>query len=79
MPDVPKLLASCVAADRAIDLTDVTYYVGRTSIVPRDDGQGLPSWQREPFAAMSRNSARMSDYLKVPNDRLVEIGRQIPI
>jgi KUP system potassium uptake protein len=79
MPDVPKLLASCMAADRAIDLTDVTYYVGRTSIVPREDGQGLPSWQREPFAAMSRNSARMSDYLKVPNDRLVEIGRQIPV
>lgn len=79
MPDVPKLLASCMAANRAIDLTDVTYYVGRTRIVPREDGQGLPSWQREPFAAMSRNSARMSDYLKVPNDRLVEIGRQIPV
>ncbi|CAH2406105.1 potassium transporter Kup [Mesorhizobium escarrei] len=79
MPDVPKLLASCMTADRAIDLTDVTYYVGRTSIVPREDGQGLPSWQREPFAAMSRNSAQMSDYLKVPNDRLVEIGRQIPV
>ncbi|WP_413776853.1 KUP/HAK/KT family potassium transporter [Mesorhizobium sp. AR07] len=40
---------------------------------------GLPAWQREPFAAMSRNSAKMSDYLKVPNDRLVEIGRQIPV
>ncbi|MEI9401781.1 KUP/HAK/KT family potassium transporter [Mesorhizobium argentiipisi] len=79
MPDVPKLLASCRAADGGIDLTDVTYYVGRTSIIPREDGQGLPSWQREPFAAMSRNSARMSDYLKVPNDRLVEIGRQIPV
>jgi KUP system potassium uptake protein len=79
IPDVPKLLASCMTADRSIDLTDVTYYVGRTTIVPREDGQGLPSWQREPFAAMVRNSARMSDYLKVPNDRLVEIGRQIPI
>jgi KUP system potassium uptake protein len=68
-----------MAADRAIDLTDATYYVGRTSIVFREDGQGLPSWQREPFAAMSPNSARMRDYLKVPNDRLVEIGRQIPV
>ena len=79
IPDVPKLLASCMAADCAIDPNDVTYYVGRTSIVRREDGQGLPSWLREPFAAMSRNSARMSDYLKVPNDRLVEIGRQIPV
>lgn len=79
MPDVPKLLASCMAAGCPIDLTDITYYVGRTTIVAREDGKGLPSWQREPFAAMSRNSARMTDYLKVPNGRLVEIGRQIPV
>lgn len=79
MPDVPRLLASCMAAGCPIDLSDVTYYVGRTTIVPREDGKGLPTWQRAPFAAMSRNSARMSDYLKVPNGRLVEIGRQIPI
>jgi KUP system potassium uptake protein len=79
MPDVPRLLAFCMAAGCPIDLSDVTYYVGRTSIVPREDGKGLPTWQRAPFAAMTRNSARMSDYLKVPNDRLVEIGRQIPV
>lgn len=79
MPDIPRLLISCMAADHSIDLSDATYYVGHTSIVAREDGQGQPAWQREPFAAMSRNSARMSDYLKVPTDRLVEIGRQIPI
>ncbi len=79
MPDVPRLLASCMAAGCPVDLSDITYYVGRTSIVAREDGQGLPAWQRAAFAAMSRNSARMSDYLKVPNDRLVEIGRQIPV
>ncbi len=79
MPDVPRLLASCMAAGCPIDLSDVTYYDGRTSIVAREDDRGLPSWQRAPFAAMTRNSARMSDYLKVPNDRLVEIGRQIPV
>jgi hypothetical protein len=28
---------------------------------------------------MSRNSARISDYLKLPNDQLVEIGRQFPV
>jgi K+ transporter len=79
MPDIPKLLASCMAAGCAVDLSDVTYYVGRSNIVPREDGQGLPAWQREPFAVMSRNSAHMSNYLKLPNDRLVEIGRQFPI
>lgn len=79
MPDVPRLLASCMAAGCPIDLSDVTYYVGRTSIVAREDGKGMPTWQRALFAAMSRNSARMSDYLKVPNGRLVEIGKQIPI
>jgi K+ transporter len=31
------------------------------------------------FAAMSRNAGRVSDYLKLPNEDVVEIGRQISI
>ena len=78
-PDVPAILAACKGRGCDIDLSDVTYYVGHETIVSRDDGQGLPSWQVMAFAAMGRNASRISDYLKLPNDRLVEIGRQFPI
>ncbi|RFB78409.1 potassium transporter Kup [Methylovirgula sp. 4M-Z18] len=78
-PDLPKLLPLCKEQGCALDPGDVTYYIGRTSITAREDGKGLPAWIRVPFAFMSRNSARLSDYLRLPNDKLVEIGRQFPI
>ena len=62
-----------------IDLSDVTYYVGHETVVPRDDGKGLPRWVEALFAAMQRNSAHVSDYFKLPRDAVVEIGREIAI
>ena len=78
-PDVPEILAKSKALGCEIDLHDVTYYVGHETIVSRDDGAGLPHWQEAIFAVMGRNAARISDYLKLPNDQLVEIGRQFSI
>lgn len=78
-PDVLRILAASRALGCDLDLDDVTFYIGHETLVARDDGKGLPAWQRIAFAAMSRNSARISDYLKLPNDQLVEIGRQFPV
>ncbi len=78
-PDVPALLAQCRILGAALDLSDVTYYVGHETIVPRESGKGLPRWQEALFAAMGRNAARISDYLRLPYDNVVEIGREIEI
>ena len=78
-PDIPAILAVCKAKGVDIDLNDVTYYVGHETIVPRDDGKGIPRWQEALFAVMGRNAARISDYLKLPCDQVVEIGREIEI
>jgi KUP system potassium uptake protein len=78
-PDVPRLLADSHAMGCNIDLNDVTYYVGHETIVSRDDGLGLPHWQEAVFSVMERNASRLSDFLKLPSDQLVEVGRQIAI
>jgi KUP system potassium uptake protein len=78
-PDIPKLLAECKVRGCVIDLKDITYYVGHETIISREDGKGLPRWQEAAFAVMFRNAARLSDFLKLPNDQIVEIGRQIAI
>jgi KUP system potassium uptake protein len=39
----------------------------------------LPHWQEAAFSAMERNASRISDFLKLPSDQLVEVGRQIAI
>ena len=79
MPDVPAILKAAHAHGAGIDCDDLTYYVGHETIVPRDDGQGIPRWQEMMFSLMGRNAARISDYLKLPWDQVVEIGREVEI
>jgi KUP system potassium uptake protein len=78
-PDIPKLLADTRAMGCDIDLDDVTYFVGHETIVAREDGRGLPHWREAAFSTMERNASRLSDFLKLPSDQIVEIGRQIAI
>ena len=45
---------------------DVTFYVGHETIIPREGRRGIPRWQEAIFAAMARNSVRITDVLKLP-------------
>jgi KUP system potassium uptake protein len=78
-PHIPELLATSKALGCTIDLDDVTYYVGRETVIPREDGKGLPAWQERIFAVMERNAAHVSDFFSLPPDQVVEIGRQVAI
>ncbi len=78
-PDIPALLREAHGLGCAIDLSDVTYYVGHETVTPRDDAKALPRWVEALYAAMQRNSSHLTDYFKLPADAVVEIGRQISI
>ena len=78
-PHIPELLATGKSLGCTVDLADVTYYVGHETVVRREDGQGLPAWQERLFAVMERNAQHVSDFFNLPNDQVVEIGRQIAI
>jgi KUP system potassium uptake protein len=78
-PDIPALLRQASDQGCAINLADVTYYVGHETVTPRDDTKALPRWVEALFALMQRNSAHLTDYFKLPPDAVVEIGRQISI
>jgi KUP system potassium uptake protein len=78
-PDIPALIAAAKAHGCASDLSDVTYYIGRETVLHRPDGQGLPPWRESIFAFMLRNSAQAAGFLRLPRDGVVEIGRQVEI
>jgi len=78
-PDIPALLREAHQLGCAIDLADVTYYVGHETITPGEDGKALPRWLEALFAAMQRNTTHLTDYFRLPPDAVVEIGRQISI
>jgi K+ transporter len=78
-PDIPVLLREAHERGCAIDLADITYYVGHETVTTRDDSKGLPKLVEALFALMQRNSAHLTDYFKLPPDAVVEIGRQVSI
>jgi KUP system potassium uptake protein len=78
-PDIPRLLASLRKPCSLGDLSGVTYYLAHETVLPREDGRGLPRWQEELYAAMQRNSTHLTDLLKLPRDRVVEIGGLVAI
>ena len=78
-PNIPELLAASKLLGCTIDLNDVTYYVGHETVIPREDGNGLPAWQERIFAVMERNAIHVSDFFSLPTDQVVEIGRQVAI
>jgi KUP system potassium uptake protein len=78
-PHIPELLTTSQSLGCTVDLGDVTYYVGHETVVGREDGLGMPAWQERFFAVMERNAVHVSDFFSLPNDQVVEIGRQVSI
>jgi KUP system potassium uptake protein len=78
-PDIPILLEEAHRKGVPFAFGHTTYYVGHETIIPREDGKGHPAWETEVFAALQRNSVHVSDYLRLPSDHVVEIGRQVAI
>lgn len=77
--DIPKLLKQASNQGCSLDLNDTTYYVGHETILHCPDGTGLPIWQEKIFAFLQRNSAQIDEFLNLPSESVIEIGRQIEI
>lgn len=61
------------------DVADLTYYVGHETIVPTKGHKGLPRIIEAIYAFMQRNCTQVQDYLRLPPNQVVEIGRGISI
>ena len=62
-----------------IDLTDITYYIGRETIIPREDIPGMWVWRETLFAFLQRNAERSAAFFGVPTKQVVEFGTEIEI
>ncbi len=62
-----------------IDLTDITYYIGRETIIPSEDIPGMWVWRETVFAFLQRNAERSAAFFGVPTRQVVEFGTEIEI
>jgi KUP system potassium uptake protein len=78
-PDVPRSLQDAVQRfDLPFSLSDVTYYLGRETLLATGAGQ-MSRRAEQLFAFMSRNSQTAPRYFGIPPQRVVEIGMQIDL
>ena len=77
-PDVPRALAELPQHGIPFDITDVTFYIGRETVLstPRP---GMARWRERLFAFLARNAQTATKYFGLPSESVVEIGLQIDI
>jgi KUP system potassium uptake protein len=77
-PDIPSVLESMEPPGPTFDLKDVTYFLGRETVIASRDSD-MMIWREKLFALMSRNASSATAYFCLPPDRVVEMGSQIEI
>jgi len=77
-PNVPEALASARDHGLAIDVSDVTYFLGRETVIVTNN-PGMAMWREKLFVLMARNAVRATAFFKIPPDSVVELGVQVEI
>jgi KUP system potassium uptake protein len=75
-PDVPDALLRVRELGVPIDPEDVTYFLGRETIVV-STREGMAIWREKLFVLMARNAVRATAFFKLPPERVVELGVQV--
>jgi KUP system potassium uptake protein len=58
------------------DLMDTSFFLSRDTIAPASI-PGMAMWRERLFSWMYQNAARQSDFIKIPANRLVELGAKV--
>jgi KUP system potassium uptake protein len=77
-PNVPETLILAVQAGLPLDVTDLSFYLGRETLY-FDGRSGMHPWRKRLFALLSRNARPATDYFGLPADQVIEIGAQVQI
>jgi len=77
-PDLPKALQQIRGRGCDLDPMTTSYFLSRDTVVPTI-GSGMAQWREKLFAQMHRNAGAAADFLKLPNNAVVELGSKIEI
>ncbi|MCL6469193.1 MAG: hypothetical protein I4O48_12860, partial [Ralstonia sp.] len=57
---------------------ETSFFITRATVVP-SPLPGMAMWRESLFAWMQHNSAKPSDFFRIPANRLVELGSKVEI
>src|SRR5450830_1577171 len=77
-PDLPKALQLIKGRGFELDPMTTSYFLSRDIVVPTI-GSGMAQWREKLFAQMHHNASGAADFLRLPNNAVVELGSKIEI
>ena len=77
-PDVPSALLEACAKGLVIDDSDVTYFLGRETLIATN-APGMALWRERLFVLIARNAVRATAFFRLPPERVVELGVQVEL
>ena len=77
-PDVPAALAQLRTQGCSFDSMSTSYFLSRDVIIPRINNS-MAHWREKLFAQMHKNASRVSDFLHLPSNSVVELGSKLEL
>ena len=77
-PDIPRAMTLCMGKGLIVDAGALSYFLSREIVVPTR-GAGMAPWREALFSTMSRNAGSVVDFLKLPDNGVVELGTRVQI
>jgi KUP system potassium uptake protein len=76
--NVPKALEQIKGRGCELEAMTTSYFLSRDTVIPTIGG-GMAQWREKLFAQMHHNASGAADFLKLPNNSVVELGSKIEI
>ena len=77
-PNLPKALEQLKLHGANLDPMTTSYFLSRDIVIPTIGG-GMATWREKLFAQMHLNASAAAEFLKLPNNSVVELGSKIEI
>ena len=77
-PDVPLALEQLREHGCDLETMTTSYFLSRDVVVPTV-GEGMAPWREKLFAQMHHNASAAADFLRLPNNAVVELGSKVEI
>jgi len=78
-PNIPVALRECESFGLAVNLDTTTFYLARETLIPSLKRPGMTLWREILFSFMNRNALPVTDFFRIPPERVVELGMRVEI
>ena len=75
-PNLPAALALCATLGLEFNMMDTTFFLGRETLIPGRSKE-MRYWRVLLFAFIFRNTSSLTAFLRIPSNRVVELGSQV--